>query len=177
MWRHLGRGPSVNANRNVSCFLTLFWKRTEVSNFKFYNILEGHIFLCRHPAVVHWEFKIEFSWGSLVLLTKGIVQKVSMTCYFLHGSAIGSAVCVMAWTPHRILWKVCNPGDCISECSFCSLTFTKKKDTANLVWKLEIHGCDHSSNDTFEAWGCFQEKFYIWIESTFKRKTHLRIVY
>lgn len=125
----LGRGLSTNASREISSSLALFWKRSKVTSFKFYNTLERHMFLCGQPAEVHWKFQIEFSWGSLVLLIKRIVQKVCLTRCFLHGSGVGSTMCVVAWTSDRILQKVCNLGDCVSECNFCSLTFMK--DTAN----------------------------------------------
>lgn len=69
-------------------------RKDKFTNFKFYDIVEKHMFLCRHLAMVLWKFKIEFSL--LVLLTKGIIQKVCVTCCFLHGSGIGSTVYVMA---------------------------------------------------------------------------------
>lgn len=69
-------------------------KKLPVLNFMIF--WKVHIFLSGHPAVMHWKFKIEFSCGSLVLLTEGIIQKVAMTCYFLHGPAIGSTLRAMA---------------------------------------------------------------------------------
>ena len=55
-------------------------------------------------------------------------------------------------------------------------TLWKRKTLWTDGMKLEIHQCELYSNDTFKAWESFQEIF-LWVESTFERKTHLRMCY